>query len=313
MTQSRYTEWGQPAYTGTDQRGDAMKRWGILLIVCVAVVSASVLGAWLDPLGAFHPRTARVPVLTYHHLADQSDGSVTVSADLFDEQMRALYEAGCTPVLPRDLYEYVYKGKKLPRNPVMITFDDGYLSNFDIAFLLLKKYDFRATIFVIGVTFGKDTYKDGRTPITPHFGEEPAREMLASGLVSIQSHSFDMHQFAPYDENPRSGILRRDGEGEQDYIHALRDDCEKEADLIRCVTGLDVLAFAYPFGYHDASSAELLREMGIKMTFTTEPGQNTLIQGEPSSLMDMRRYTIDGSVSPEALLRIVEGALEKGA
>ena len=65
--------------------------------------------------------------------------------------------------------------------------------------------------------------------MTPHFGEDEAREMVASGLISVQSHTYDMHQWGPYEstDQPRETILPLDGESEADYRAALSADCQK--------------------------------------------------------------------------------------
>lgn len=86
------------------------------------------------------------------------------------------------------------KGEALPEKPVVITFDDGYQSNYEYAYPILKKYGMKATIFVIGSSVGKDEYKDTGLPMLPHFGVSEAREMENSGLISIQSHTYDLHQ-----------------------------------------------------------------------------------------------------------------------
>ena len=65
--------------------------------------------------------------------------------------------------------------------------------------------------FAIGVSIGKNTYKDTDHAMTPHFGAAEMQEMVDSGLISIQSHTYDMHQWPPFEdgndrvrETPRS-------------------------------------------------------------------------------------------------------------
>lgn len=83
---------------------------------------------------------------------------------------RALSEAGYTGVSFDELQAYVLRGAPLPEKPVVITFDDGYESNYTLAYPILQKYGMKATIFAIGVSFGTDHYKDTDYAITPHFG-----------------------------------------------------------------------------------------------------------------------------------------------
>ena len=82
----------------------------------------------------------------------------------------------------------------------------------------------KATFFAIGATVGNtEHYKDTEFPITPHYSYEQAKEMSDSGLVSIQSHTFDMHQWAPYEpgDRVRNNILRWKDETEEEYTEAL--------------------------------------------------------------------------------------------
>ena len=129
--------------------------------------------------------------------------------------------------------------------------------------------------------------------------------MVDSGLVSIQSHTYDMHQLPEYEADPIKGVVRREGEAEMDYLARFQDDYEKEDDLIRRITGENILAFAYPFGIYDRVSEALLDLLGVKITFTTEPGMNTLIQGSPISLHGLHRYAIDDSVTLDELLQLM--------
>ncbi len=137
-----------------------------------------------------------VPVLLYHHLQPEADGSngAVISVELFEKHMKALAENGYSAVSCSEVISYVEKGTPLPDNPVMITFDDGYRSNYEYAYPILKKYGLKATIFVIGTSFGSETYKDTDMKTIPHFGLSEAKEMVDSGVIEIQSHTYDMHQ-----------------------------------------------------------------------------------------------------------------------
>jgi peptidoglycan/xylan/chitin deacetylase (PgdA/CDA1 family) len=145
-----------------------------------------------------------VPILTYHHITENPVGGAQISPETFEAQIKALYDNGYTAISFEELEAYVTQGTELPDNPVIITFDDGYYSNYEYAFPILKRYDMKAAIFVIGVSVGKDTYKDTDFDMTPHFGWEEANQMIASGLVSIHSHTYDMHQWAPFEDENKS-------------------------------------------------------------------------------------------------------------
>ena len=136
----------------------------------------------------------KIPILLYHHLSETAAESDTVlSPANFECQMKLLYENGYKAISFEDLIQFVEKGKRLPEKAVVITFDDGYYSNYEYAFPILQKYGFEATIFVIGHSIGQDMYKDTGHKITPHFGTKEMQEMLASGLIKIHSHTLNLN------------------------------------------------------------------------------------------------------------------------
>lgn len=97
----------------------------------------------------------RLPVLsvfTYHRIAELADvaeldpGVAEVSAREFEQQL-AVIKTHCTVVSLRDVLRFA-KGRRLPPNPVMVAFDDGYLDNHDVALPLLEKAGAPATFFI---------------------------------------------------------------------------------------------------------------------------------------------------------------------
>ena len=249
--------------------------------------------------------SACVPVLLYHEIDPAADGSngAVISPETFENHIRALAENGYTAVSPEELTAYVEHGGTLPEKPVLITFDDGYQSNYDYAYPVLKKYGMKATIFVIGSSAGKDEYKDTGQPIIPHFGAEEAREMTDSGLISIQSHTYDLHQAAAYETGTlRENMATLPGEDEWDYADMLADDTEKERQLILSLTGEEPFALAYPEGRYTELTTSVLVQLGVKITFTTQPGGNTVIRGLPQSLLEMNRYTMYEDTTAEQML-----------
>ena len=250
----------------------------------------------------------QVPILMYHHLYEEPDSPETevnanaLSVDQFEEQLAYLKENGYTAVSIQQLTRYVERGWALPRKPVCITFDDGYLSNYQLAFPLLKKYNMKATIFVIGSTVGDtEYYKDTQFSITPHFDYEQAQEMAESGLVSIQSHTYDMHQTPAYETGPviRETVLKLPGETEEQYAQALEQDFLRSKAEIETATGQQVTALAYPKGACDSRSEEILEGLGVKVTFTVRAATATLVQGDTDSLRRLPRYWVKPSTTLE--------------
>ena len=277
-----------------------MKKIFICLILTICM---------LMPATCIAEDSVRVPVLMYHSISESvTDNPYDVSKDLFDSHLKTLTENGYTPVFLSELADYVEKGTPLPSKPICLTFDDGYTDNYTTAFPILKKYNAKATIFVIGVSVGKNTYKDTTFEMSPHFNYNEAREMVKSGLVDIQSHTFDMHQWAPYEGGiARENILRLNGETVMDYVLKLRQDIEKSRAKIEGELGKKLYAVAYPSGRYDNVTELTMRNMDIKVTLATTMGINYIKKGDLSTLYRMNRYNMNNNVNCDVLMNMIEG------
>ncbi len=252
--------------------------------------------------------TKDLPVLMYHDLLAQDDGTGAMTAEIFDEQMRSLQSAGYTTVSLDEVYDYVYHGADLPEKPVLITFDDGYRSNYELAYPILQNYGMKAAMFVIGVSVGQDTYKDTGVSITPHFSYEEAQQMIASGLVAIGSHTYDLHQSPQLDPAPvreTAGILP--GEGQAAYAAVFSGDLAQSVREIEEHTTQRVTALAYPQGVYTTLSQALCREAGLLATFSSDVHGNTLVRGLGQCLYAMGRYSVTPCSGTE-LIALLDGA-----
>ena len=252
--------------------------------------------------------TKDLPVLMYHDLLAQDDGTGAMTAEIFDEQMQALQSAGYTTVSLDEVCDYVYRGAMLPEKPILITFDDGYRSNYELAYPILQNYGMKAAMFVIGVSVGQDTYKDTGVSITPHFSYEEAQRMIASGLVAIGSHTYDLHQSPQLDTAPvreTAGILP--GEGQAAYAAVFSDDLAQSVREIEENTTQRVTALAYPQGVYTTLSQALCREAGLLATFSSDVHGNTLVRGLGQCLYAMGRYSVTPCSGAE-LVALLDGA-----
>lgn len=252
--------------------------------------------------------SATVPILLYHHLdPDQPESETTLHPETFERQMHLLKEQGYTPISFDELIAFVEQGTPLPEKPVMITFDDGYTSNAVYAYPVLRELGFHASIFAIGCSIGHDRYyKDTNYSLTPHFGQTEITEMLDSGLISIGSHTYDMHQWPPYEtvKPARENMLPLPGESETEYIDAVRADAAHEAETFAAfgIPAPDVIAF--PEGAHADLTDVVLRECGYKVTLTTDESRvNTVVVGLPQTLIDLGRMTVLPGMTDEQLLQ----------
>lgn len=142
--------------------------------------------------------------------------------------------------------------------------------------------------------------------------------MLDSGLISIGSHTYDMHQWPPFEEvrPARENMLPLSGESETDYIHAVQTDAAREAETFAAfgIPAPDVIAF--PEGAHADLTDVVLRECGYKVTLTTDESRvNTVVVGLPQTLIDLGRMTVLPGMTDRAAPAVSEraGKLENKA
>lgn len=250
-----------------------------------------------------------LPVLMYHHFAQESTGDTVVTVQTFRRQMTALKEAGFTAVSLGQVLAYVREGEPLPDKPVLITMDDGYTSNLTLAAPILEDLGMCATVFVIGINEGEDIYVHSGEPLTPsRFSYEEAAPWVEKGVLDLQSHSYDLHQLASYGYSGRDGMTPLAGETPTDYRAMLDEDMARFRQRREGRVATDLVALAYPFGYYTEETDQILREEGIAVTFTIEPHSNVLVRGDTASLRLLGRYNVTDQWSGQALVRLLEGA-----
>lgn len=296
-----------------------MKKLSVAIILCFFLGAAYFLqlpkeekiqtdNATMYPV--FHENISErkevtVPIFMFHHFSNvPSEWIMTPKA--FEQDLQILQEARCEPISIQQLVDFVYQGKELPDHPVCLTFDDGYESNYTIAYPLLKKYHMKATIFAIGSYVGCTTYKNTGKPINPHFSYEQAVEMMDSGLIDIQSHSYDMHQYTPFEQiqPSRETMLPLAGESKQQYQRAFCTDFATYQREYSMHTGKKLYALAYPKGAHSAYTEQLAHRLGYAITFTTQKNKvNRVVEKDPTSLYALGRFNVSENTTKEELLQ----------
>ena len=242
----------------------------------------------------------RVPIVMYHEIKPEKDAYGNRSTEQFEADLIAYKNAGFNTIFYEDLIQYVYKGISLPDNPLIITFDDGYLSNYSHAYPLLKKYDMKAVISIIGWSVGLDYDPVNDRSINPHFTWANAREMIDSGHIEIQSHSFNMHDVLT-DDFARQGVLQKAGEDGFDYINLFYADADLMHNAIDAHLSIDINMFTYPYGFYNPMTEGMLKRLGYLGTVTVEEGINT-ISRDASSLYMLKRINAPSWLTTEQIV-----------
>ena len=188
-------------------------------------------------------QTGPLPILMYHDVTDglTSDNPMVVTTEKLEGDLCWLKENGYHTILPRELTA----GEPLPEKPVMITFDDGYVSNYRLLFPLLQKYQMKAAICLIVSLTDEDPEGHG------HLTWDMCREMQASGLVEIASHTYALHnleQNGDYFAKGVNGIQRKTGESSWQFQMRVLTDLKKSRDILQRELGTAPQLFAYPYG-----------------------------------------------------------------
>ncbi|MDO4316223.1 MAG: polysaccharide deacetylase family protein [Oscillospiraceae bacterium] len=224
----------------------------------------------------------QVPVLMYHDVSYLGSG-YSKTPEVFKKQMQELKDAGFHTVFFSQLIDYVDKGVPLPSKPVVITLDDGYRSNYEYAYPILQELDMKAEISLIGAAMQYTSWG---------LKWDDVREMAASGLVSFQCHTYQMH--GDYtDEGGRLGVLKAPDESWQEYVEALGADTVKALNLIESKTGVRPVTFTYPRGKWNTMAEAVVTSLGCRASVTTKDGVAVVRQGDPSSLHLMDRIGMD--------------------
>ncbi|EMK02562.1 polysaccharide deacetylase [Leptospira kirschneri serovar Pomona] len=193
-----------------------------------------------------------VPVLCYHHLAPQGGpmGGYNLHPNLLEEQFKFLKAAGYQTVRLDQFYSYI-NGKKpsdFPDKPILLTFDDGSKTHWEVLVPLLKKYGFTASIFIYPsiISSGKKYYMTW----------DQLNNALDSGVLDLGSHTL---------YHPKLPTMSR---------ALIRKQLLESKQILETKTGRKVIDLAYPFGLFDPRVIEEAKAIGYRMAFTVNPGKN---------------------------------------
>ena len=233
-----------------------------------------------------------IPVLMYHHFDDTSDAGAVVIKDEFKKQINYLKENGYNTITLQELIDFKNGKIKLPEKSILITSDDGYLSNYEFMYPILKENNMKATIFVIGenIDNAEKNIQEGKG--IPKFNWSQAKEMYESGVIDLQSHTYDSH-YKITNGKKEKGVfsMPQEGETEEDYISRIDKDIKKSIKGFEEHLGYKPIALAYPYGEYSNESEKVLAENGIKVSFTVKSGTVSR-KGEDTHLLN--RITVSG-------------------
>lgn len=276
-----------------------MIKRGLRLALVFAVTAAVVWGVWrVEKVPGAETRATvsvaeaaekpiRMPVLMYHSINSKESraGDYVITPEALRGDLEWLKKNGYQTVVVRDLLDYVETGTPLPEKPVMITFDDGYYNNYLNAFPILKELEMKAVISIIVSETDKYSQLDENRENYSHLTWGQIGEMMESGLIEFQNHSYNLHR----NGGKRKGIGKMKGESAEAYQAAIREDIEKGQLRFVEMTGYAPAAFTYPFGRVSEDSYPVLEELGFRATLDAQ-GKVFQLTRDPECLRRIPRY-----------------------
>lgn len=160
----------------------------LFLIVLSAIIPFNLtVYAQNNSINPYNNSIPVCPILNYHGLTtDESQLSDwVITPQKFESDLKGLIEKGYTPIFTSDLLNHIKNGTELPEKPVIIQFDDGYSSVYELAFPILYKYNAKAEVYII-TDYTKDVpFKHN----TDTFLSWPQLKVMSdSGLMYIGLH-----------------------------------------------------------------------------------------------------------------------------
>ena len=236
--------------------GDPDKVWMIVEAnELVALEPGQVLVIPLRPVnpgGLFADGYQVVSVLTYHHFSEHCTNALCLPVDEFARQMDFLKKEGYRAVNMKELLKFIDYQEPLPRKTVAITIDDGYRSVYDLAYPILKKHSFTATLFIY-----TDFIDNSPNALT----WEQLRELAQAGF-EVESHTITHADLT----------LKRKGESQAKYLQRIERELQVPRELIRKNLGQNPVWLAYPYGRWNNLVVSMAMEAGYRGGVTVTRG-----------------------------------------
>jgi biofilm PGA synthesis lipoprotein PgaB len=146
-----------------------------------------------------------------------------------------------------------------------ITFDDGYRSNYLLAYPILKQYRIPATIFII-----VKNIKNGTVGSYSAMRWDDLHAMVSSGLVDIESHTYNLHKIVPSGKEGKmepsalAYIKTNNGfETQKQHYRRIEADLAKSRQIIAAKLGTKSNIICWPFGMYNQYDIAVAKKVGF--------------------------------------------------
>ena len=254
-------------------------------------------------LSALFPSSAdaHVAILCYHEI-DKPNDSFAVTSKRFEEHINQMKKDGYYFVSLDEYIAYAKGEKVLPEKSVMVTFDDGYRSFYTKAYPILKKYDIPAMLAIVS---SWTNLEEKPNDVRDSASWEELKEMEASGLVTVVSHTHALHKQLPI--NPQGGsngvvgshlYINDHYESDEDYYNRISNDFKKTSALFEKNLGHKSKAIVWPYGIYTKEAIDIAKSSGAEASFLLDGGVN--VPGE-EALFNAKRMIMASDIDNKRL------------
>ena len=245
--------------------------------------------ALIFSLSAFANDKTNIPVLCYHNLNPTKPGSMNMTPNKFESQIKWILDNGFKIVPLKEVVEYL-KGSRttLPEKSVVITFDDGWKSAYTYLFPIVKKYHIPVTLFIY-----PETISTGKNAMT----WDELDEMQKSGLFDVQSHTYSHPNFKQEKRHLSS----------QAFEKFVVTELAKSKKILEEKLGHKMTTLAWPFGIYDDYLEQEAKNAGYEMAFSIDA--RAANRSDPS--MAQPRFMIVNGLSTKRFISIINTANAK--
>ncbi len=195
-----------------------------------------------------------VPILCYHRFEKDCKSSLCMPTHVFEQQMRYLYENGYRVISFGQLLDFLEYRHSLPQKAVIISIDDGYRSVYDVGYPILKKFGFRATLFI---------YTDFINSCKNALTWKQLAVMKADGF-EIGAHTVS-----------HSDLTRQmEGEDTQAFLARIERELRVSKQIIDKKLKQNTMLLAFPFGRYNQTVLEMTTRSGYRAAVTVKRGSN---------------------------------------
>lgn len=232
-------------------------------------------------------KSAAAIALCYHNIEDSPKmRALTISTAEFARQMQALKDNGFTVIGMQDFLAWRRGERDIPAKSAIITIDDGWISTYDNAWPILKKFGYPFTVFI----YVNYVNSGGKSMTWDQLAE------LRDAGVDIQSHTFthgDLRSpFRPRSVDAKTMAIIKNDVATLGLEGWMRKEIAGSKQELEKQLGIKVNVLAYPFGNFNQKVRELVKDAGYEAAFTVY-GQQLRHGSPPIDLLG--RYAVDAS------------------